>query len=58
MIAAYDGPSAPQVAAWLDPLLSDAASFAEARGGRFLGHARGYRRDAAWIRVNADALLT
>ena len=56
-VDAYGGPGLPEVLAQVGPLLDDAARYAEARGGRFLDHARGYRRDARWVRANLAALL-
>ncbi len=56
LVAAYGGPDVGTVLAWLAPLLEDAAVFADARGGRFREHARGYREDAAWVAANRAAL--
>ncbi len=52
MVDAYGGPGLPEVLAHVGPLLDEAARYAEGRGGRFLDHARGYRRDAEWVRAN------
>lgn len=57
LIEAYGGPDAEEVWAWLEPVLDDLADGAEARGGRFLEHAAGYRRDAAWVRASAEAFI-
>ena len=58
MVDAYGGPGLPEVLTWVGPLLDDAARYAEGRGGRFLEHARGYRRDAEWMRTHEALLLT
>lgn len=55
LVAAYDGPAAAEVADWVEPVLDDLARGAAARGGRFLAHADGYRRDAAWIDAHRTA---
>ncbi|MGN6742288.1 MAG: phosphotransferase, partial [Amnibacterium sp.] len=57
LVEAYGGPSGAEVWTWLEPVLGDLADGAEARGGRFLAHAAGYRRDAAWIRAFRDAVI-
>jgi hypothetical protein len=56
LVEAYGGIGAREVLEAVEPRLLELAGHSEGRGGHLVEHARGYRRDAAWVRAHRGEL--